>query len=64
MYVSNVTYPDLWKDQLIHIIFSDQEQNVWDLQGFLSSVLLVICCLKTVFLGSILIKNRKLFKQQ
>lgn len=60
-------YPDLWKDQLIHIIFSDQEQNityVWDFQGFLSNVLLVICCLKSVFLGSILIKERKLFKQQ
>lgn len=47
---------------MIHIIFSDQQQNVtyvWDFQGFDSNVLLMICCLKSVFWGSISIKERK-----
>lgn len=39
-------------------------QYVWDFQGFLSHVLLVIRCLKSVFLGPILIKETKYFKQQ
>lgn len=39
-----------------------QEQNViyvWDSQDFLSNVLLVIRCLKLVFLGSIVMKEGK-----
>lgn len=65
MYTSNVTYTDLWKSWLVHAIFSGQVQNVtiaWDFQDFLSNLLLTICCLRSAFLGSILIKERKLLK--
>lgn len=53
MCTSNVTYPDFWKDQLIYIIFFDQEPNVtyvWHFQGFLSNEILLIYCLTSVFL--------------